>query len=193
MKTAFCWLFLVLLLSVPAARAGDGYLADIGPAPAVELIDQEGKPFCLADRRGKAVLVSFLYTTCSGTCPATTSQLARLQGALKEAGLWGDRIEFASITLDPERDRPNVLRSYAFLYGADLAAWHFLTGQPEEVRSVLDAWDMWARVSDQGVLDHPSRVFLVDPQGRQREIYSLEFLKPEVVVRDVRSVLGTAR
>lgn len=173
------------------APPGD-YLADIGPAPAVELIDQEGRPFRLADLRGKAVVVSFVYTTCSGTCPATTSRLARVQSALKDAGLWGERVEFVSISLDPERDRPEVLKSYAFLYDADPAAWHFLTGPPGEVRRVIDAWGMWARVGESGVLDHPSRTFLVDPRGRIREIYSLEFLRDGAVVADVRSVLGPA-
>jgi len=55
---------------------------------------------------------------------------------------------------------------------------------------VLADWGMWAKVGPSGVLDHPSRVFLVDPQGRQREIYSLEFLTPKTVVQDVKTVLG---
>ena len=47
-----------------------------------------------------------------------------------------------------------------------------------------------SRADSNGVLDHPSRVFLIDPRGRQREIYNLEFLKPESVVEDVRELLG---
>jgi len=177
----FAWLFAVALAANP--------LADIGPAPAVALIDQAGKPFRLADLRGKAVLVSFVYTTCGGTCPATTFQMVRVQKALKEAGLWGRQVEFVSITLDPAHDTPEVLSRYAQVYDADLSAWHFLTGPPTEVADLLPAWDMWARVGPNGVLDHPSRIFLVDPQGRQREIYNLEFLTPRSVVQDVRSVL----
>jgi protein SCO1/2 len=49
---------------------------------------------------------------------------------------------------------------------------------------------MWARVGPSGTLDHPSRIFLVDPSGRQREIYNLQFLRPEAVVLDVRAVVG---
>jgi protein SCO1/2 len=48
---------------------------------------------------------------------------------------------------------------------------------------------MWARVGPSGVLDHPSRIFLADPRGRQREIYNLQFLTPKGVLRDVREVV----
>jgi protein SCO1 len=165
-------------------------LADIGPAPATVLIDAAGKPFDLAGLRGKAVLVSFVYTTCGGTCPATTHTLTRVQQALEEAGLWGTRVEFVSITLDPARDRPEVLARYARVYDADPAAWHFLTGSPDAVARVIAAWDMWVKPGPNGMLDHPSRIFLLDPRGHRREIYSLEFLRPAAVVRDVETVLS---
>lgn len=165
-------------------------LADIGPAPSVELIDAGGKPFVLADLRGKAVVVSFIYTTCSGSCPATTFSLTRVQRTLKEAGLWSKQVEFVSISLDPERDTPEALAAYARNYNTDPAAWHFLTGPPDRVAKVVAAWGMWAKIGPSGTLDHPSRIFLVDPQGRQREIYNLEFLKPASVLHDVQTVLS---
>jgi protein SCO1/2 len=172
----------------PTAQ-GASPLADIGPAPAVVLTDQAGKPFDLARLQGKAVLVSFVYTTCGGTCPATTHTLYRVQQALKEAGLWGQRVELVSITLDPARDRPEVLAGYARVFDADTAAWHFLTGPPDSVAQVIAAWGMWVKPGPAGTLDHPSRIFLLDPRGHQREIYSLEFLRPAVVVHDVETVL----
>jgi cytochrome oxidase Cu insertion factor (SCO1/SenC/PrrC family) len=164
-------------------------LADIGPAPDVALTDCKQRPFELASLRGKAVLVSFIYTTCNGSCPATTHSLYRVQEALKTAGLWGKRAELVSITLDPSRDTPEVLSNYARLYSVDLAAWHFLTGASEQVSKVIASWGMWAKIGPSGVLDHPSRIFLVDPQGRIREIYNLEFLAPATVLQDVRTVL----
>jgi protein SCO1 len=180
------------LLSLSLALSllsGASPLADIGPAPPVALIDAEGRPFLLDYLRGKAVVVSFIYTTCNGSCPATTHNLYRVQQALKEARLWGDRVEFVSISLDPTRDTPEVLRRYAKIYGADPAAWHFLTGPPDRVAEVIASWGMWAKVGPSGVLDHPSRIFLIDPRGRQREIYNLEFLTPEAILQDVRTVL----
>jgi protein SCO1/2 len=164
-------------------------LADIGPAPRTVLLDSAGKPFDLASLRGKIVLVSFVYTTCTGVCPGTTQALSRIQDALKKAKLWGTSVEFVSITLDARRDRPEVLRAYARLFDADPAAWHFLTGPPAEVESVISGWGMWVKAGPSGALDHPSRIFLLDAQGRQREIYSLEFLTREVVVQDVRGLL----
>jgi len=174
--------------SIPSASA----LADIGPAPAVRLTDQAGRPFALAGLRGKAVLVSFVFTTCNGSCPATTSSLFRVQQDLREAGLWGDRVEFVSITLDPRRDTPEALAQYARIFGADAGRWHFLTGRPEDVARVIADWGMWVKPGPGGALDHPSRIFLLDPEGRQREIYNLALFKPADVVADVRTVLSEA-
>src|SRR5262249_14149317 len=111
------------------------------------------------------------------------------QKRLREVKLWGKSVEFVSITLDPKRDTPRVLRAYADLFGADQGAWHFLTGSEEQVSVVIEAWDMWVKIDANGVLDHPSRVFLIDCRGRQREIYNLEFLNAENVVEDVRDLL----
>lgn len=164
-------------------------LADIGRAAEIGLADTEGRRVQIADLRGKAVLVGFVYTTCGGVCPATTHRMYRAQEALRDAGLWGERVEFVSISLDPERDSSAVLRRYAEVYDANLESWHFVTGAKARVDRVIADWGMWARVNAQGVLDHPSRIFLVDPAGRVREIYSLEFLTPDGVVEDVREVL----
>ena len=185
-------LFSVLLSAPSASSAVKSSLADIGPAPPVALIDSDGKPFELGRLRGKVVLVSFIYTTCAGTCPATTFGLSRIERALDEAKLWGRSVEFVSITLDPARDTPEVLARYARLYGADLPAWHFLTGPADRVGQVIAAWGMWVRPGPSGALDHPSRIFLVDQKGRQREIYNLDFLKPAAVVQDVQALLAEA-
>ena len=168
-------------------------LADIAPAPATSLIDQAGQRFRLESLRGKAVVVSFVFTTCNGTCPTTTRTLVRVQNRLKAAGLWHTDVEFVSISLDPARDTPEVLKQYAKSFGADRSGWHFLTGSPPEVERVIRDWGMWAKRNATGVLDHPSRVFLVDPDGRQREIYNLDFLTPESVLQDVTMVVSEAR
>lgn len=165
-------------------------LADIGPAPRVKLRDATGKPFDSQSLKGKCVLVSFVFTTCNGTCPLTTKAMAECRDELAKAGLWGKNVEFVSITLDPEHDTPDVLKPYAAIYEADPRSWHFLTGSPAEVNRVIASWDMWAKRNALGVLDHPSRVFLIDPKGRQREIYSLEFLKPASVLADVKSLIN---
>lgn len=177
------------------ALEDDSRLADIGPAPETVLVDaRTEQPFRLADlqSQGKAALVSFVYTTCNGSCPATTHTMYRVQEELKRRGLWGDRVALVSISLDPKTDRPEILSRYAEIFGADPSGWHFLTGDPKPVAEVIAAWDMWARIGPSGTLDHPSRIFLVDPNGRQREIYNLQFLDPESVVADIQLVLDEA-
>ncbi len=181
----------LLLLTACSLAIGPGSdLADIGPAPRVELIDSEARPFALESLRGKVVLVSFVYTSCNGSCPATASALDRIRSALRESGDWGRSVEFVSITLDPARDTPEALARYARIYRAEPQAWHFLTGSPAQVAGVLASWDMWAKLGPSGVIDHPSRIFLVDPKGHRREIYNLESLRPGMVLRDVKDLLA---
>jgi protein SCO1/2 len=156
----------------------------------VELTDSSGQPFALASLQRKVVLVSFLYTTCPGTCPATAAKLDRVRRGLRDQGLWGRSVEFVSITLDPVHDSPEALARYARIYRAEPTAWHFLTGEPALVGRVIASWDMWARPTPSGAIDHPSRVFLVDPKGHLREIYNLESLTPEAVVAYARALLA---
>jgi protein SCO1/2 len=178
--------FLVLAAAEPPSR-----LAVIRPAPEFALTTQDDKSLRLSDLRGQVLLVSFIFTTCSGSCPATTHRMGQVQQALAARGLTkGGRVRLLSITLDPARDTPEVLRNYMRLYDADPATWTFLTGPRERVEKAIAAWGMWARPAANGQLDHPSRVFLVDPRGRVREIYNLDFLKPAWVVEDVALLLG---
>lgn len=169
------------------------HLARIRPAPAAELTGTDGASFRLESLRGKVALVSFVFTTCNGTCPATTHNLYRVQQALEAAGIWGDDVEFVSITLDPANDRPETLARYADVYGIDRDHWHFLTGSEEQIADTLTEWDMWARRTPDGQLDHPSRIFLIDPSGTIREIYNLAFLRVPGVVEDIQGLLRECR
>jgi protein SCO1/2 len=185
---------LSIALSVAAEPAeGDraSRLAVIQKAPEFTLTDQDAKEFKSADLKGKVLLVSFVFTTCNGTCPATTHRMGAVQQELKTRGmLKGDRVRLVSITLDPARDTADVLKGYAKLYDADTSSWSFLTGGVEVVNKVVDAWGMWAKPAANGQLDHPSRIFLVDRKGQIREIYHLGFLKTAWVVEDIELLLN---
>src|SRR5262245_34080114 len=173
-----------------AAPAEASRLAVIQPAPDFALTTQAGGPLRLKDLRGKVLLVSFVFTTCNGSCPATTHRMAQAQQVLKERGLTkGGGVHLLSITLDPARDTPEALRGYLKLYDLDPAGWSFLTGPAKDVEKVIADWGMWVRPAKDGQLDHPSRVFLVDKQGRVREIYNLAFFKAPWVADDVELLL----
>lgn len=179
---------LVGLMLLLGAASEPCRLPVIRTAPEFTLTDAEGSKVAFADYRGQAVLVSFIFTTCNGSCPATTHRMAKVHQALADTAL-AKRVRFVSITLDPQRDTPAKLRDYKQLYDISADNWSFLTGAPKLVDQVVADWGMWARPAENGQLDHPSRIFLVDPEGRIREIYNLQFMRVPWVVEDLHTVL----
>jgi protein SCO1/2 len=182
-------------LSAPVESEADkeSRLAVIRDAPEFTLQDQNGGEFRMSSLKGKVVLVSFIFTTCSGSCPATTHRMSLVQRELNSRGLLSDsRVHLLSITLDPARDTPDVLRGYMRLYDAHASHWSFLTGPANDVQKTVEAWGMWARPAANGQLDHPSRIFLVDGQRRIREVYNLNYMKPEWVTDDIKLLLNEA-
>jgi protein SCO1/2 len=185
----YLWLSLITS-AAPSDVAGDSRLAVIQKAPRWLLINQNGKEIDSSNLGGRVCLVSFIFTTCNGSCPATTHRMEKVQTALRAAGLLKKgQVHLLSITLDPARDTPSVLKRYQQLYDADPASWDFLTGPSKQVGKVISAFGMWVRAADNGQLDHPSRIFLIDQRSRVREIYNLSFLRPEWVVEDVKLLL----
>jgi protein SCO1/2 len=176
--------------SLASEKGRPSRLAVIQPAPDFTLTTHADRTLRLSDLKGQVLVVSFIFTTCNGTCPATTHRLAQVQQALKDRGVGTDGgVRFLSVTLDPARDTPAVLRRYMQLYDIDDAGWIFLTGAPDQVRRVWEDWGMWARPADNAQLDHPSRVYLVDRRGRVREIYNLGFIKTPWVLEDIELLL----
>ncbi len=166
----------------PIRVAGDG-----------PILDDTGRPHALYDYLGdRAVLLSFIYTSCSDVngCPLAAHVLKRVQDrALAEPGLRG-RLRLVSISFDPSHDTPAVMTTY----GANLRApgfdWVFLTSASEaQLQPLLDAYDQAVFRDESGALSHILRVVLIDPQRRVRNIYSVSFLHADTVLNDVRTVL----
>jgi protein SCO1/2 len=129
------------------------------PAPAFRLTDQRGDPLASDDLRGSAVVLDFIFTNCPGPCPTLTGIVRDTQQAL--APERRARTRFVSISLDPERDTPEVLAAYAAKRGLDTSDWSFLTGSVAEVDAVLHAYGVGARRPADGNIEHMiERTFL---------------------------------
>jgi protein SCO1/2 len=159
----------------------------VGPAPDFALTDQDGAGFSLGSLRGQVAVVTFIYATCTDTCPLLTAKLASLQAPL--ASDFGTGLHFVSITVDPQTDTPAVLRSYAKAQGANLAGWSFLTGTPTAIDEVVRSYGAFARRSERGGVDHLFLTSLVDRQGRIRVQYLGYRFKTDEMLRDIRSLL----
>jgi protein SCO1/2 len=154
----------------PAHEAGsEERLPTIGAAPDFALTSQDGKEVRLEDFRGRVVAVAFIYASCPDVCPLLTDKMARVQDALGPD--FGAKVAFVSITTDPERDTPEVLKGYAEAFEADLAGWSFLTGTPAAVREVAHRYGVAVAPAADGQVDHTLLTTLVDRQGIMRVQY----------------------
>ncbi len=161
----------------------------IAPAPEFALRDSGGAVVRLSDLRGKVIVVAFIYTSCTTTCPILSQQMASLQKRVRDDKVLRGRVMLLSVTVDPARDSAPVLASYASKLGANPAAWKFLRDSPEVLTPVLGAYREWTRAAPDGDLDHPARVHLIDAEGQIREIYSLAFFDPRQALIDIRSLV----
>ena len=170
---------------------GDQRLAKIGPAPAFTLTAEDGRRLSLADLRGKVVAVTFIYASCTDACPLLTAKMAGLQKRLGPD--FGPKVFFVSITVDPERDTPDVLRRYAEGHGANPAGWAFLTGSPEEIREVARRYGISYRKQAGGDVDHTFLTSVVDRQGILRVQYLGIRFDPDELLRDLQGLVREGR
>ncbi|MFN8413083.1 MAG: SCO family protein [Anaerolineales bacterium] len=96
-------------------------------SPAFALTNQNGKPFTSESTRGQFTLYTFTYTNCPDTCFDVNQTMKEVQSRLGEVQLNGIKVGFVTISIDPERDTPEVLKSYAQSINADLSNWQFAT------------------------------------------------------------------
>lgn len=164
------------------ARDGGGSeLPVYWPAPDFSLVDQNGQPFEKADLGGQVWVASFIFTHCESVCPLISARMAELRDELRAEGLLGSRVRLVSITVDPARDTPAVLRRYAERFGGSPpGSWAFLTGEPPSaVRSLVqEGFRVTAMLPRDAPAEgagyqvsHSPRVVLVDRDGRVRATY----------------------
>jgi protein SCO1 len=165
----------------------DEALPRIGPAPAFTLTTQEGTRLSLKNLRGKIVALTFIYASCTDTCPLLTAKMAGLQARLGTD--FGAKVFFVSVTVDPERDTPEVLKRYAQAHGANPAGWAFLTGTPVQIRQVARHYGIFYKKAPRSDVDHTFLTSLIDHSGTLRVQYMGVRFDPEELLRDLQALM----
>ena len=163
-------------------------LSKIGPAPEFTLTDQDGKRIALKDLRGKVLAITFIFASCADTCPLLTAKMAGLQNRL--GAEFGPQVYFVSITVDPQRDTPEILKRYAEAHRANPAGWAFLTGTPAEIREVARRYGIFYKKTPRGDVDHTFLTSLVDRSGTLRVQYMGIRFDSDEMLRDLQSLSG---
>lgn len=195
------------MLLVVGAAGGIWYLGrpaplpDLGNLPTYTLTNQEGQPVNSSDLLGQVQVVGFIWTNCPDICPLVTTEMKTLQVALKTKGLAAKGVQLLSITVDPERDTPEVLKEYAKGYGADFTHWQFLTGSLEEIRGTVvtgfhipmekgPVGDHSSHGADANYnVSHSGKIALVDKAGVIRGWYDGTALDRDRMLADLASLL----
>ena len=136
-------------------------------ARTLSLPDQNGKPRSLSDFKGKVVVVFFGYTQCPDVCPATMAELAQIKKAL---GKDGERVQGIFVSVDPERDTPEILKNYMASFDTSFVA---LRGTLEQTKAAAKEFKVFygkvpGKTEGSYSVDHTAGSFVFDPQGNVR-------------------------
>lgn len=187
-------------LQFDAPPPGTYRLPPIGPAADGEVLDEDGNTTTLHSVfDGRYVVLSFIYSSCDDVngCPLATFVLYRLYQAMQQDPELAAQMRLVSLSFDPQNDTPEVMRLYGAGFAGDDAEWRFLTTESDAaVAPILEDYGQGvSRVFDAdgrqtGQISHVLRVFLIDPERRVRNIYSVSFLHPDLVLADVRTLIA---
>jgi protein SCO1 len=176
----------ILVVACQRAPEFNGTLnPDPQPAPAFTLSGGDGNPVSLASFEGQVVLLYFGYTFCPDVCPATMSELRRVQEAVGDDGM-----QVVMVSVDPARDTPELAHAYASSFHPDFIG---LSGTPEAIAAAAEGWGIFYEAGEPDAngnypVDHTARVFVVDKAGRYRLSYAFA-TPPADIVADVEILL----
>ena len=155
-------------------------------ARKLDLPDVDGHPRTLADWKGKVTVVFFGYTQCPDVCPTTMAELAQIRTLM---GADGDRLQTVFVTIDPERDTPEILKAYVANFGPGVTA---LRGNAEQTAAAAKEFKVFfAKVAGKSPgsysMDHSAASFVFDPNGRVR-LYVPYGGDPKVLAADIKAL-----
>jgi cytochrome oxidase Cu insertion factor (SCO1/SenC/PrrC family) len=164
----------------------------VGPDVAIggpfTLTDQDGRRVTDADFRGRFMLIYFGYTYCPDVCP---TELNTMSLALDQLGI-RVRIVPVFITIDPERDTPEALKSYLASFGADFVG---LTGSADEIAQVAKAYRVYYKKGEGSgtdyLMDHTSLIYLVGPDGKLKALFRTG-TSPEDLAQGIKGAFAGA-
>src|SRR5215510_3731369 len=178
--------------------AGSYALHAIMAAPDGTVLDTDGRRLPLARfTSGKITLLGFIYTSCADArgCPLAYQVFHTVRHWVAEDAALRDRVRLVSLSFDPSRDTPAVMRHYAAGAAANGVEWAFLTTErPRSLVPLLDGFGQDVRLEldahgrPAGPLAHVLKVFLLDEHAIVREIYTTAFLFPEVIMNDIKTL-----
>ena len=190
----FRWLVLIAIgLSLAACAHSFAGVAPnpIGPAPDFTLTDENGQPFKLSDLRGKWILLAYGYTHCPDVCPLT---LSRLREVKRTVDANGDRVQVVFVTIDPERDTPDIMQKYVSHFDQPFPQkFKGLSGTPAEIAAAAKPYNVNYEKKETGSADgysmgHTAEVHLIDPQFNWRMTFPFG-VKAEEIASDLQYLM----
>ena len=163
--------------------------------PDFTLVNQNGKAIHFHQFRGKPLLLTFIYTRCPflDYCPRLSNNFAQVMQQLQKDPKAFGEAQLLSISIDPENDKPAVLRNYGERYvgRADpkFAHWEFASGSPEQVRKAADFFGLAYNQKD-GQIVHGLVTVLIGKDGKIAKVYSGNDWKPDAVAADFIAASG---
>jgi len=155
-------------------------------ARRLDLPDADGRLRSLADWKGKVTVVFFGYTQCPDVCPTTMAELAQIRTLL---GADADRLQTVFVTIDPERDTPEILKAYVANFGPGVVA---LRGNAEQTAAAAKEFKVfYAKVPGKTpgsyTMDHSAASFVFDPTGRVR-LFVPYGADPKILAADIKQL-----
>ena len=171
--------------SEPAFKSTDITGADYGKNFA--LTDHHGQPRTLADFKGKVVTIFFGYTQCPDVCPTALSGMSEV---MQQLGADGDRLQVLFVTVDPERDTPELLAEYVPVFDKRFLG---LYGTPDKIAEIAKDFRVFYRKSGDlaghYTIDHSAGTYVFDPEGRLR-LYMRHAEDPALMAADIKALLA---